>query len=103
VFHVYDYYQSFSFYARRAVGVVGSNHAELELEEDPAAQASGRFISDEQLRADWTKPERIFLVVQKRKIEQVKAEPHSASVFADPDFKYTVVLDRPYYLLVSNR
>jgi 4-amino-4-deoxy-L-arabinose transferase-like glycosyltransferase len=128
VFHCYDFYQDFTFYAERTVGVVGPNRAELELEEDSAAQASGRFLSDTQLRAEWPKPGRIFLVVQPRKIEGVqrdyaaamaawekKARAARASgggfsepsperpVFADPDFHYHVIAQTPAFYLVSNQ
>jgi 4-amino-4-deoxy-L-arabinose transferase-like glycosyltransferase len=128
VFHCYDFYQDFTFYAERFVGVVGSNHAELELEEDAAAQASGRFLSDEQLLAQWTGAGRIFLVVQKRKIEQVKAgyaqalgawarqkaeaqnrggafiEPEPARpLFATPSFQYHLIAETPDYSLLSNQ
>jgi len=107
VYDVYDYYQNFSFYAARLVGVVGRNHAELELEEDPAARASGRFISDEELLRQWQGDERIFLVVQKRKLAEVREHAPTAgegsSFLLAPNFHYHVIVDRPYYMLLSNR
>lgn len=128
VFHCYDFYQDFTFYAERVVGVVGPNHAELELEEDAAARASGRFISDTQLREEWTKPGRIFLVVQTKKIAGVQhdyatamarwnqqaAEARAAGqayaesapqqpVFADPDFHYYPIARTAAFILVSNQ
>jgi 4-amino-4-deoxy-L-arabinose transferase-like glycosyltransferase len=128
VFHCYDFYQDFTFYAGRVVGVVGSNHAELELSEDAAARASGRFISDTELLAQWGGAGRIFLVVQKRKIEQIKqsyaagleqwsraaedakahgrafsAPPPERPVFADPSFHSHLIAETPYYYLLSNR
>ncbi len=128
VFHCYDFYQDFTFYAERLVGVVGSNVAELELAEDAAARASGRFISEHELRKQWTTPGRIFVVVQIRKIQQVtesyasalkswrqKAEqkksagaqfaeqPPELPVFADPSFHYHLIAQTPAYYLVSNQ
>jgi 4-amino-4-deoxy-L-arabinose transferase-like glycosyltransferase len=127
VFHCYDFYQDFTFYAERAVGVVGSNHAELELEEDAAARNSGRFISDEQLLEQWTGSGRIFLVVQKRKMEQAKrgyaeamaqwsretaaAKPAGSAqarpapsrpLFSAPEFQYHLIVETPDYYLLSN-
>ena len=127
VFHCYDFYQDFTFYAEREVGVVGNNVAELELKEDSAARASGRFISETELRKQWTGPGRIFLVVQTRKIGEVQRGyatarskwEHDASaakalgkafsepapevpVFADPSFHYHLIAETPAYYLVSN-
>ncbi len=127
VFHCYDFYQDFTFYAERVVGVVGSNVAELELSEDAAARTSGRFISDTELQKQWPGKDRIFLVVQKRKIGQLKksygdavadwdkqradantrgipftkAKPEQP-VFVDPNFHYHLIAQTPAYLLVSN-
>ena len=118
IFHCYDFYQDFTFYAERHVGIVGRNFAELELEEDEAARTSGRFISDAELEAQWTQPGRIFLVIQKRKIEHAKRDyavamdawrkaPASAApekpIFADPPIAHHVVAETPTFLLVSNR
>jgi len=121
VFHCYDFYQDFTFYAERVVGVVGSNRAELELIEDAAARASGRFISDTELLAQWPGPGRIFLVVQKRKMEEITAaytramelrakNPAAAGepaperpVFADPAFHYQLLAENDDYCLLSNQ
>lgn len=128
IFTCYDFYQDLTFYSQHLVGVVGSNHAELELDEDAPARASGRFISQAQLRREWTGPGRIFLVVQKQKLQQVRqgyadamakwhravaearkpggkpAGPEPACpVFADPSFKYHVLDQTSDFLLVSNQ
>ena len=128
VFHYYDFYQDFTFYAERPVGVVGSNVGELELKEDAAARASGRFINDETLLAEWPKPGRIYLVVQPRKIEDVKKvyatarlkwerarsaardggkpfdePPPETPVFAAPAFRYHLIAQTPDYYLISNQ
>lgn len=128
VFHCYDFYQDFTFYAEREVGVVGDNVAELELKEDAAARASGRFISEAELREQWNLPGRIFLVVQIRKIQQVtdgyaaavaawekkraisgaggaqsNEQPPERPVFADPSFHYHLIAQTPEYYLVSNQ
>jgi 4-amino-4-deoxy-L-arabinose transferase-like glycosyltransferase len=127
VFHCYDFYQDFTFYAERPVGVVG-NYAELEIEEDVAAQASGRFINDAQLLAQWGAPGRIFLVIQERKIDELKRDfaraatdwdaklakaretgtkpdgtPPEQPVFTNPSFQYHLIARTPAFLLVSNQ
>ena len=121
IFHCYDFYQDFTFYAERFVGVVGSNVAELELKEDAAARASGRFISDTELLRQWPAAGRIYLVVQKWKIAEVKAayvqkladwqkkpaagrEPApEMPVFADPEFRYHLLAENRDYYLLSNQ
>lgn len=121
VFQCYDFYQDFTFYSERFVGVVGSNVAELELNEDAAARASGRFISDTELRTQWSAAGRIFLVVQKKKIRDITADYARAlaqwegnkaaergsspeqPVFADPAFRYHLLAENRDYYLVSNQ
>ena len=108
--------------------MVGSNVGELELKEDAAARASGRFINDETLLAEWPKPGRIYLVVQPRKIEDVKKvyatarlkwerarsaardggkpfdePPPETPVFAAPAFRYHLIAQTPDYYLISNQ
>ena len=127
VFHYNDFYQDFTFYAERVVGVVGS-FAELELVEDATARASGRFIDDLELRHRWSGPGRVFLVVQTRKIAETKRnyaaavaawEQKSAAaranhaplvepapempVFADPSFHYRLIVQTSDYFLLSNQ
>ena len=127
VFHYHDFYQDFTFYAGRVVGVVGS-FAELELVEDATARASGRFIDDAELRRRWSGPGRVFLVVQPRKLADAKrsyaaalaaSEQKSAAartnpaprvepapetpVFADPSFHYQLIAQTPDYYLLSNQ
>lgn len=128
VFHCYDFYQDFTFYAERFVGIIGSNVAELELSEDAAARASGRFISDTELLRQWPGPGRIFLVIQKKKIGQLKEsyaaaraewerrraeagqkgqtfteQPPERPVFDDPGFQYHLIVETRAYYLVSNQ
>ena len=121
VFHCYDFYQDFTFYAERFVGIVGSNVSELELSEDAAARASGRFISDTELLGQWSNRGRIFLVVEKLKIEKTKAayartlalwqkkdpatrEPApERPVFADPAFRYHLLAENEDCYLLSNQ
>jgi 4-amino-4-deoxy-L-arabinose transferase-like glycosyltransferase len=128
VFHCYDFYQDFTFYAERFVGIVGSNHAELELDEDAAARTSGRFITDVELRQQWPDAGRIFLVVQPRKIAEIKksygdaiavwqrraaaartggapfSEPRpEPPLFADPGFHYHLIVQTAAYYLLSNQ
>jgi 4-amino-4-deoxy-L-arabinose transferase-like glycosyltransferase len=121
VFHCYDFYQDFTYYAERVVGVIGSNRAELELIEDAAARASGRFISDTELLAQWPGPGRIFLVVQKKKMKDASTDYARAMelreknpaavrepaperpVFADPAFHYQLLAQNEDYYLLSNQ
>jgi 4-amino-4-deoxy-L-arabinose transferase-like glycosyltransferase len=120
VFHYNDFYQDFTFYAERLVGVVGSNVSELELKEDAAARASGRFITDTEFLRQWAGAGRIYLVVRKRKIDELKADyarnladwqkapPPGATaperpVFADPAFQYHLLAENREYCLLSNQ
>lgn len=96
VFHCCDFYQDFTFYAERVVGVVGNNRAELELEEDAAARASGRFIGDDELRQQWTGHGRIFLVVQKKKLANMKADFALARADWEKQRASTVAAGRPF-------
>jgi 4-amino-4-deoxy-L-arabinose transferase-like glycosyltransferase len=127
VFHCYDFYQDFTFYAERNVGVVG-NYAELEVMEDAAAQASGRFINNARLLEQWSAPGRIFLVIQEKKIDELKHDyaaaltdwqakvakareagtkpevaPPEEPAFANPTFQYHLIARTPTFLLVSNQ
>lgn len=126
VFHCYDFYQDFTFYAERTVGVIGGNVAELELKEDAAARASGRFISDTELGQQWLGPGRIFLVVRRKKLADVKGDyaraylqwkqkadaargralteaPPERPVFSNPDFHPHLIVENEEYSLYSNQ
>ena len=93
VYHYAEYFHDFSFYARCEVGVVG-NVGELEVGIDPAARASGRFIDEAEFRQQWTGAGRIWAVAR-------KAE--TASLFADPSFRYYLLDESRSHYLFSNQ
>ncbi|HVU25366.1 MAG TPA: glycosyltransferase family 39 protein [Opitutus sp.] len=103
VAHYHDYFHDFSFYAERVVDVVGSrgpsgvldrNISELELNEDAAAQASGRFYDDAELRRRWSGPGRIWLVGRKRDLKELTA---------NPAFHYYLLGEGRDHYLISNQ
>ena len=55
VMHYHEFFHDFTFYAGRVVDVVAFK-GELELEEDAAARASGRFLDEAAFRRLWTQP-----------------------------------------------
>jgi 4-amino-4-deoxy-L-arabinose transferase-like glycosyltransferase len=89
VMHYHEFFHDFTFYAKRTVEIVDFK-GELELEEDAAARASGRFMTEAQFRALWTQPGRIFVVARKRDVQEL---------FADPTFhKHLLGETRDHYL-----
>jgi 4-amino-4-deoxy-L-arabinose transferase-like glycosyltransferase len=93
VMHYHEFFHDFTFYARRVVDVVAFK-GELELEEDAAARASGRFIDEPEFRARWTQPGRIFAVARKRDIKEL---------FGDPTFRYRLLEETRDHYLFSNQ
>lgn len=93
VLHYHDFFHDFTFYARRVVGVVAYK-GELELEEDPAAARSGRFMSDAEFRRLWNGPGRVFVVARKRDAREL---------FADPTFHYHLLAQTRDHYLFSNQ
>ncbi len=93
VMHYYDFFHDFTFYAERTVGLIAAK-GELELEEDAAARASGRFITSEEFRREWNGNTR-FWVVAKRKDTQ--------ALFADPTFHYHLLGQTKDHYLFSNQ
>lgn len=93
VVHYHDFFHDFTFYAARVVDVVGTK-GELELEEDAAARASGRFYDEKEFRERWAGPDRLWVVARKRDVKEL---------FTDPTFhKYLLGESRDHYLF-SNR
>jgi hypothetical protein len=92
VLHYHEFFHDFPFYARRPVDVVGFK-GELELEEDAAARASGRFLDDAAFRRLWRKPGRVFAVARKRDTREL---------FADPGFTYHLLAQSEDHYLFSN-
>jgi 4-amino-4-deoxy-L-arabinose transferase-like glycosyltransferase len=93
VMHYHEFFHDFTFYARRVVDVVAFK-GELELEEDAAARASGRFLDDATFRRLWTQPGRIFAVARKRDVKEL---------FADPAFSYHLLGQTEDHYLFSNQ
>ena len=100
VLHYHEFFHDFTFYADRVVDVVAFK-GELELEEDAAARASGRFMDEATFRQLWTQPGRLFVVARKRDVTPRKnGEP---TLFADPTFKYQVLGETEDHVLFTNQ
>ena len=67
---------------------------ELELEEDAAARASGRFPDEATFRQLWRQPGRVFAVARKRDVQEL---------FADPAFSYHLLGQTEDHYLFSNQ
>lgn len=93
VLHYHEFFHDFTFYAQRVVDVVAFK-GELELEEDAAARASGRFIAEPAFRALWSQPGRVFAVARKRDVPEL---------FADPAFRYHLLGETEDHTLFSNQ
>jgi 4-amino-4-deoxy-L-arabinose transferase-like glycosyltransferase len=120
VYHYYDFFHDFTFYAERFTGTVEFHGDELELGNDPAARASGRFITETEFDRQWRGSGRIFLVVRKQKIGEVcddyaRAQaawkqanqpgraPPPRPVFADATFQYYLLGESRGHYLYSNQ
>ena len=93
VMHYHEFFHDFTFYARRTVEVV-SYKGELELEEDAAARASGRFLDEAEFRRIWTGPTRLWVVARKSDVREL---------FTDPAFRYHLLGQSPDHYLFSNQ
>ena len=93
VMHYHEFFHDFAFYARRVVDVVAFK-GELELEEDAAARASGRFLDESAFRRLWMQPGRVFAVARKRDVTEL---------FVDPAFSYHLLGQTEDHYLFSNQ
>lgn len=93
VLHYHYFFHDFTFYAERLVDVV-SYKGELELEEDAAARASGRFLDDGSFRHHWTGPGRLWVVARPEDVKEL---------FADPTFRYHLIKQTKDHYLFSNQ
>jgi 4-amino-4-deoxy-L-arabinose transferase-like glycosyltransferase len=93
VLHYHEFFHDFTFYAGRVVDVVGYK-GELELEEDAAARASGRFLDDAEFRRLWDGPTRLWVVARKTDVGEL---------FADPAFRYHLLGQTADHYLFSNK
>ena len=95
IYHYHDFFHDFLYYSGRQVGTV-EFQGELELQIDPVAQASGRFIDETEFRRQWTGPGRIWVVARNDR-DEVKA------LLADKTFQYHLLAETRGHLLFSNR
>ncbi len=93
VYHYHGFFHDFTFYAEQVVGLI-AHKDELQPENDPAARASGRFITDAEFRTQWAGPVRLWIVVRKR---------NSTELFADPTFRYYLLGEARDHYLLSNQ
>lgn len=93
VLHYHEFFHNFTFYAERVVDVVAFK-GELELEEDAAARASGRFMDEASFRRYWSESGRVFAVARRRDIKEL---------FADTTFRYHLLGETAEHYLFSNQ
>ena len=93
VVNYHEFFHDFTFYAQRVVDVVNGK-GELELEEDAAARASGRFPDEAEFRRRWTDPQRLWVVAEKAAVREL---------FADPSFRYYLLGETRTHYLFSNQ
>ncbi len=93
VLHYRGFFRDFTFYAGRVVDVVAYKD-ELELEEDAAALASGRFLSEAEFRRQWDGPARMWVVAKRRDTKEL---------FADASFRYHLLGQTEDHYLFSNQ
>lgn len=123
IFHYHDFFHDFVYYAQRFVGTVEYHGDELELVNDVRARDSRRFIDEEAFRQLWTSSDRIYVVVRKKKLRDLRRdsdaaqslkkigsgnEPSSAlpvrpSVLIDPAYAIHVVRETADHYLLTNR
>jgi 4-amino-4-deoxy-L-arabinose transferase-like glycosyltransferase len=94
VLHYHEFFHDFTFYAARLVDVVAFK-GELELEEDAAARASGRFMDEAAFRALWAQPGRVFAVARRRDVDR--------ELFRDRTFRYHLLGQTEDHYLFSNQ
>ncbi|MEO7412775.1 MAG: glycosyltransferase family 39 protein [Opitutaceae bacterium] len=93
VVHYHEFFHDFVFYARRVVDVVAFK-GELQLEEDAAARASGRFLQEPEFRTLWAQGGRVFAVARKRDLKEL---------FGDSSFRYHLLGETRDHYLFSNQ
>ncbi|MBS0631576.1 MAG: glycosyltransferase family 39 protein [Verrucomicrobia bacterium] len=101
VLHYHEFFHDFTFYAHRLVDVVDFK-GELELEEDAAARASGRFMDEATFRRLWTGPGRVWAVARIKDVDPA-SKSGGAKLFADPTFRYHLIAASRDHYLFSNQ
>lgn len=92
VLHYHEFFHDFTYYARRTVGTVAAE-GELEVFLDDAAQHSGLFMEEADLKKLWTGPRQIFLIVRRRELPTLQSQPW---------FHARILGEEPAHLLLSN-
>lgn len=93
VLHYHEFFHDFTFYAQRVVDVVAFK-GELELEEDAAARASGRFMEEPKFRELWSGSGRVWAVARKKDLKEL---------FGDATFRYHLIAETRDHTLFSNQ
>jgi len=93
VVNYHEFFHDFAYYSGRVVDVVDGK-GELELEEDAAARASGRFIDDAEFRRRWQGPARLWVVAEKDAVTKL---------LADRSFAYYLLGETRNHYLLSNQ
>jgi 4-amino-4-deoxy-L-arabinose transferase-like glycosyltransferase len=93
VLHYHEFFHDFTYYARRVVDVVAFK-GELELEEDAAARASGRFMEEPKFRELWAGSGRVWAVARKKDLKPL---------FGDATFRYHLIGETRDHTLFSNQ
>jgi hypothetical protein len=94
VVHYHEFFHDFTFYAERVVDTVAFK-GELELEEDAAARATGRYdMKEAAFRALWSGSGRVWAVARKKDLKEL---------FADTAFRYHLIAETPDHILFSNQ
>jgi hypothetical protein len=98
VVHYHEFFHDFAFYAGTTVDVVANRgpnpYGELELEEDAAARASGRFMEEAEFRRRWAGSVRLWLVAEKESV---------TDLLADRTFAYYLLGETRNHYLLSNK
>jgi 4-amino-4-deoxy-L-arabinose transferase-like glycosyltransferase len=100
IYHYRGFFHDFLFYSGRTVGTVDCEN-ELELDIDPKARTSGRFITEAEFLAQWEGPHRLWVVARK---SEVRSEnPKETKLFDRPGFKANIIAENAQHVLFSNK
>lgn len=91
--HWRGFAHDFLFYAKTFTGLVDTID-ELEVEIDPKARASGRFMTDVEFQKRWRGEKRMWVVVRDSQFRELSAKP---------GFGYHLIASNRRYLLLSNQ
>jgi 4-amino-4-deoxy-L-arabinose transferase-like glycosyltransferase len=100
IFHYRGFFHDFLYYGERSVGTVDCEN-ELELDIDPKARTSGRFITEAEFLQCWKGPGRLWVVA--RKSEVFTRNPKEPKLFDRPGFTYHLIAENTQHVLFSNK